>query len=291
MKKLFLLLAAGSLMMVGCSDEGSGTEPGGESGGAAKAPTSYTQKALLEYFSGTWCPFCPDGKVFFENIQGQVGEDFSSIVYHLNDDMDNTYDDAIDDKFANGYPSGMINRVGGEAGSRSGWEATTKAVLAETAKCGLGIDASSVSGDDLTIKVKLGVGAEDLPDGNYALTVALVEKVAVGEGTGWDQRNAYNATAGHRYQGAGDPIVGYEHTNVCRKIVTEALGDEVTAEQVAAGALSEFTFTTSIRGYDDDMVVVAFLSESTTNLANPAASTSYIHNVQTVAVGANKDFD
>lgn len=285
MKKLFLLAGLAAFVFFGCSDGG---DTPGEDGGA-KAPTSYTQKALLEYFSGTWCPYCPDGKVYFENIQSKVGANFSSVVYHYSDNMDNIFDDEIDGKFSKGYPTGMINRVGGEAQSRSTWEKTVGQVLNETAKAGLAIDASGKNGNDLTVKVKLGIGAEVLPEGNYFLTVLLVEDEMSGTGTGWNQANGYNGTAGHAYQGKGNPIVGYVHTNVTRNVLTAALGDELTADQVAAGALSEFTFTTSVAGLGEDLDVVAFLSEYTETLTS--GTTSFMYNVQRTDVGTNQDFD
>ena len=289
MKKLLLLVAAAAFIFTGCGDGGE-TPDGGS--GSAKAPTTYTQKALLEYFSGTWCPYCPDGKVYFEQIEAQHPNGlFSSVVYHYNDQMDNLYDDAIDSKYCKGYPTGMINRVGGTAVSRSTWAGTANDVLAQTAKCGLAIDASAKSGDDLTIKVKLGVGAEALPEGNYFITVLLVEDEMTGTGTGWDQANGYNATAGHAYQGKGNPVLGYIHTNVTRAVLTAALGDEITADQVAAGALSEFSYSFNVKGLGEDLDVVAFVYETTSNLANPALSSSFMYNVQRTDVGTNKDFD
>lgn len=293
MKKLFLLAIVAAFVFVGCKDDTTGTTP---DGGSSAAPTTYTQKAFLEYFSGTWCPYCPDGKVYFENIANKVGEDvFSSAVYHRTssyaDYMDNIYDDAIDAKYAAGYPTGMVSRVGGAAVSRSTWEATVNQVLAQEAKCGLAIDATSKTGSTLDVAVKLGIGAADMPAGNYFLTVLLIEDVVDQTGTGYDQRNGYNNSTGHPYAGKGDPIVGYKHTNVVRNVLTAALGDAVTADQVKAGALSTFNFSVDVAGLGDDLDVVAFLTEATTNLANPAASTSFMYNVQRTDMGTNKDFD
>ena len=205
--------------------------------------------------------------------------------------MDNIYDDAIDDKYAAGYPTGMINRIGGKAANRGTWDANTAAVMADVAKCGLAIDATNKSGSNLTAKVRLGIGASDMPEGNYFLTVLVVEDVMTGTGTGWDQANYYNGVSGHPYYGKGSPIVGYEHTNVVRNVLTAALGDKLTAAQVAAGALTEFEFSTNLGGLGDDLDIVAFISEATTNLQNPALSSSYIYNVQRVNVGSNQDFD
>ncbi|MFY0644003.1 MAG: Omp28-related outer membrane protein [Bacteroidia bacterium] len=286
MKKLSLLLLVASVALFSCKDKGTDDPNGGDA-----APTSYTQKVLIEYFSGAWCQFCPDGKVYSDNIEAKYGAGVSTVVYHLGDAMDNIFDDAIDDKYAAGYPTGMINRIGGVAANRGTWDASTAAVMAEVAKCGLSIDASDKNGTNLTVKVNLGIGANDMPEGNYFLTVLVVEDEMSGTGTGWDQANYYNGVSGHPYYGKGSPIVGYKHTNVVRNVLTAALGDKLTAGQVAAGTLSEFEFTTNLGGLGDDLDIVAFISEATNNLQNPALSSSYIYNVQRVDVGTTQAFD
>lgn len=290
MKKLLFLGIIASAFLVGCGSDDA--EPVKKPAEEIKAPTTYTQKALIEYFSGAWCPFCPDGKVFFERIENENPEGLvSSVVYHLGDDMDNSYDDAIDSKYSKGYPTGMVNRVGGEGKSRTTWSATAKEVLAQTAKCGLAIDATKNTSGNLNVKVKLGIGAEDLPAGNYTLTVLLVEDEMVGEGTGFDQKNAYNGQAGHPYAGKGDPIKGYVHTNVNRTVLTEALGDKISNDKLVAGTISEFEYSYNVSGLGKDLDVVAFIHESTSNLANPALSSSLIYNVQRTKIGTDKPFD
>ncbi len=304
MKKLLLLAFISAFVFVGCGDKTD--DP---SGGGDKAPTTYTSKALLEYFSGTWCPYCPDGKKLSLEVKDRVpAGSYTSVVYHNNDQMDNIYDDAIDSKFAAGYPTGMINRIGGEAGSRytpeinqiqswaqydpdlhNKWLKQAKAVQAEAAKCGLAIDASDKVGSTVNIEVKLGVGAEALPEGNYFLTVLVVEDAMTGSGQGWDQRNGYNNAQGHAYQGKGDPWTGYVHDNVVRNVLTAPLGDEIPTENVAAGAISTYNFTTDIQGLGDDLTIVAFISEYTETLT--AGTTSFVYNMQTAAVGSNQAWD
>jgi hypothetical protein len=74
-------------------------------------------------------------------------------------------------------------------------------------------------------------------------------------------------------------------------VLTAALGDNVSADKIAGGTLSEFEFSTNLGGLGDDLRVFAFISEATNNLQNPALSSSFIYNVQSVAVGSNQDFD
>ncbi len=287
MKKLSLLLLIASVALFSCKDE----EGGNGSDGGSTAPTSYTQQVLLEYFSGAWCQFCPDGKVYSDNLESKYGAAVSTVVYHLGDAMDNIFDDEIDDTYAAGYPTGMINRIGGSAVNRGTWDASTQAVLQEVAKCGLALDASDKSGTTLNLKVKLGIGGADMPAGNYFLTVLVVEDEMTGSGTGWDQANYYNGVSGHAYYGKGNPIRGYVHTNVVRNVLSAALGDKISAEALTAGSLTEFAFSTNLAGLGDDLDIVAFISETTNNLQNPSLSSSFVYNVQRVAVGANQDFD
>ena len=88
---------------------------------------------------------------------------------------------------------------------------------------------------------------------------------------------------------AGFLISSYKH--ILKQNTKKNLGDELTAEQVAAGALSEFSYSFNVKGMGEDLDVVAFIYETTSNLANPALSSSYMYNVQRTKVGTNKDFD
>jgi uncharacterized protein (DUF2147 family) len=305
MKKLLLLAFISAFVFVGCKDKETDID------GGDKAPTSYQSKALLEYFSGAWCPYCPDGKKLSGEVKDRVpAGTYTSVVYHNNDQMDNLYDDAIDSKFAAGYPTGMINRIGAKAGSRytpeinniqswaeynpdlhNLWLRQAKLVQAETALCGLAVDASAKTGSNVDIVVKLGIGAEALPsdDKNYFLTVLVVEEEMSGTGTGWDQRNGYNSATGHAYAGKGDPWYGYVHDNVVRNVLTAPLGDAIPIENTAAGAISTYNFNTDVAGLGEDLKIVAFIHEYTETLTS--GTTSYVYNMQQAAVGSNQDWD
>jgi len=305
MKKLSLLLVAAAIAFVGCDNSTNGD-------GGVKAPSSYSSKAILEYFSGAWCGFCPDGKFMAEEIIQRVpAGSFDYVVYHLGDQMDILDDDDIDDKFANGYPTGMINRIDGEAGSRyagslstydqynteknNGWLIKTKAVQAETAKCGLAVDASDKQGNTLNVKVTLGIGGADMPEGNYYISCLMYEDEMVGTGTGWDQVNYFSKFgsavfgASHPYYDLADPILGYVHTNVVRAVLhNNPLGDGIDAASLAAGAVTDFEYSVDLTPFDSDQNIVAWIHEFTDGAIE---SSSYIYNAQFVKVGEAQDFD
>jgi hypothetical protein len=305
MKKLSLLLLVASVALFGCKKDDNG-------GSGGDAPESYTQKVILEYFSGAWCGYCPDGKFMAEEVKSKVpAGTFDYVVYHLADQMDILDDDDIDDAFAAGYPTGMINRLGGEASSRytgslqtydqynpeknNLWLITTKEVQNTTAKCGLAVDATAQSGDNLTVKVKLGIGPESLPAGSYYMTVLVYESEMTGTGTGWDQVNYFSKFgsavfgASHPYYNLSDPIQGYVHTNSVRAVLNNnALGDKIDASATEAGTLTEYSFTLNTKPFDSDLKVAAWIWEYKESAVEPK---SRIHNVQFVSVGNKIDFD
>jgi hypothetical protein len=297
MKKLFLFTIAASLFFVSCKDDS--TDPI-DGNGTTTAPTSYTQRAIIEYFSGAWCGYCPDGWLKATDIMKNNNGKVDAVVIHKGDGMENPNGATIDATFNKaGYPTGMVNRLGGTTENRTGWAAKVSNVLSNAAKCGLAIDASkNTNGTNFDVKVKLGIGSKDLTDGNYKLVVYGVNKVVTGTGQAFDQINYYYDPAnfpGHPFNNVGTRatttsgtvigvIQGYEHKNVVSYVLSNALGDPVSSDNTKAGALSEYSF--SINTLGDDVFIVAMLYENTL-----ITGSSFIHNVSSVDVGKSIDFN
>ncbi|MDP2176358.1 MAG: Omp28-related outer membrane protein [Bacteroidota bacterium] len=294
MKKVNLLLVSFVLLSVvfsGCKKEKEGVAPTGPE----KAPTSYSQKVVLEYFSGAWCTFCPDGIVYSDKVQNAVGSNnFINYVIHSNDKMSFDKGNTLINLFKPAYPTGMVNRVDGKAANRTTWEATANIVKTQTAKCGFKIDASQKEGDKYKVNVTLGIGAIDLPatQGKYFITVVAVAKELSGTGTGWDQVNYYNTQNGHPFYQKGNPIVGYKHKNVAFDILTSATGDAIPTENLVAGKLSNYEFTLDLKGQPaSNMEVVAIISEFHDDISKTGIEASYVLNGAKVNVGDKKGFE
>jgi hypothetical protein len=282
MKKINLLILTivfASLSFIGCKKE--------KKEDVVKindvAPTSYQQKVVLEYFSGAWCQFCPDGIVVADRVKSAVGSDrFINYVIHSNDKMSFEKGNQIINKFKPAYPQGMVNRTDGKAAGRNTWEATANNVKGMTANCGLKIDATQKDGDKYKVKVTLGIGANAL-SGDYLLSVVAVAKELTGTGTGWDQVNYYNTQTGHPYAGKGNPIKGYVHKSVAFDILSSATGDQIPNDNIAAGKLSSYEFTLDLKGQPaSNMEVVAIISNG---------QSSFILNGSKVEVGAKNEFE
>jgi len=286
MKKLLVLATVVSFAFFSCKDKGTDTTPDGGS----KAPTTYTQKVLLEFTTCAGCPYCPDGEIFAQNLITKYGADvFYPVAMHNNyqgaDMMVSAESKTFSDLYSGGNPTGMINRIGGKCATRSGWDGQTASVKGDDAKCGLSVDASSKNGFKYTIKVKVGVGAADLPAGKYYVVGYLVNKTLSGVGSGWDQANGFNGTSGHTFFGKGNPLKGYTHDNVFMKSLNTMNGTLIDVANTKAGSLSDYSFDVDLAGVDasniDVMAFVYFKS----------VSAPYVENVQRVKLGENKSFD
>lgn len=300
MKKLLLIVTAAAMTFaVACKKK---KTDGGSTG--PKAPTSYTQKALLEYFSGAWCGYCPDGRVYAEAMEAKYGADkMYYVTVHQGDGMQTQEClDLISQFGVTGYPTGMVNRIGGKADNRGKWDAWASGALGELAKCGLSVDASAASGLKYTVKVKLGIGSKDLADASYKMNVFIVKKTNYGSGTKDGQTNYYyKLLSTHPYYNKGtglgqyltdqngnkyeiSRIDPYDHPNVFWKALTPVAGAAVAAENTKAGALSEYTYTYEIaNGGADEYYVIAFCAVG--------GIYPQIMNVQRVELGQSKSFD
>lgn len=290
-------------VLVGCKDDGGdSTSPnGGDGNGSNNAKASYTQKAVLEYFSGAWCGYCPDGWLAAEAMMKTEANLFS-VVYHVSDGMATQETEDLANLFSPAYPTGMINRIGGKPANRGTWNSALQQVMQESeAPIGLAIDATTDNGDGtFDVKVKVGVGDKDMPDGNYKLFVVAYDKSRVepGDANFW-QINFYYGTAGHPFEGVGEPIQtqsgntvyvikDYEHKNSVKDILTAVTGDKIDDADLTASSVSEYTFTVAAPFPVDvqNTGIIAFVWENTL-----ATNSSFVYNAQHVYLGENQDFD
>jgi len=298
MKKLFLLAIVVGFGFISCNktavDEPpvEPVDPTTQPLVITKAPTTFSQKALLEFTTCAGCTYCPDGEVYAENMIAKHGEDklFVVALHNLQqgaDKMSNTESAGFYTSYGNGNPSGFVNRKSAKCETRSLWDPKATTVLTEIAKCGLAIDATKKSGDVYTVKVFTGIAAAgDLPSGGgYSVVAYLVNDAMSGVGSGWDQVNFYNTQAGHKYFGAGSPAKGFIHENVFVKSLGTMTGTPLIADDMKAKALKEFSFDVDVTGMDvEKLHVVAFIALKGIGGHN-------IENVQRVALGKSQKFD
>lgn len=290
-KQLFYIALA--LSIVSCQkDDGQDPAPAGNNtGGLNSIPETFTQKVLLEAFTGAGQPQCTDGFVKMDNIITANSSKAIPVCIHYSDGMEIAQYTSLSGTYSNGnpmtIPSAMLNRTASLSQvilNRTQWQSNFDVLKVKTAKCGLAIE-TGINGTTANISVH--TGFNQALTGNYTLTVYLLEDNVSGTGVMYDQRNSYNTTTGHPYYGLGDPIAGFQHDNVLRKVLSAPLGDAISTSALVHGGGEIKTYSTSISGYKSgDLSVVAFITK------NGASATTYeIMNVQKVQLGNTKSWD
>lgn len=296
---LFVAVISTALIFTSCKKKTEDTPAKEET-----APTSYSKKIVLEYFSGTWCGWCPDGVTYAKNLLNAYPGKSVYIVAHNsgNDPMQTPETKALADMYNAGYPTGMVNRVlssTGKAQSRTTWNATASTELSVAANAGLAIDASNSS----SVKIKVGVGTTDLKTGTklhvYGVAKSVTRDMGPWGTSYWDQTNYLYMTNGFQsspFYTKGDYyltasngskiyfIKNYNHEHVLADIMTTNFNGEVlTGDALKSGKVSTFTFALDKGQYaNEEFQIVAFLSDPTTGK---------VINAQYIDLGKTINFD
>ena len=185
------------------------------------------------------------------------------------------------------YPAGMVDRApyDGVVSFNAGYFTYFSAnQLLLEAECGLAM-RSKVSGDIATIEVRAGFNT-DL-DGDYRLTVYLLEDGVTGSGYGFDQINWDNEEPQSDFYGMGDPIVGYVHDHTLRAVLSGELGDPLDESVLTSGGEHIASYSIGISNYDKKKLsAVAFIQRIGTDFTQHE-----VLNVQQVGITGFQDWD
>src|SRR5262245_58440398 len=123
MKKLLLSAVVVASLFTACKKDDDKKEPTGPT-----VPSSYTQKVVLEEFTGAWCGWCVDGHYKMETMTTDNAGKFIGVCVHYGDGMQiSSYASFYDPTYnVSSFPSGMVNRAPDAGGngtvmSRSYW--------------------------------------------------------------------------------------------------------------------------------------------------------------------------
>lgn len=257
--------------------------------GSKIAPVTFTQKLLIEMFGTVHCGTCPDMeqkcrtqiKNHPNRVYGYVAHNSDAMDFGMFDYLDSVYNVPT-------YASGMLNRTpynGTLVMAKQYWNTYVNTALSTLANCGLQI-ATSVSGSTATITVDAGFNAA--LTGNYKLTVLLYQDSVKGIGSNYDQANYYNNIAGSLWYGLGNPMIGYQHDYVSRKVLSSTkMGDPIPASAIVPYGVYTKTYTVNISGYNANKLnVLAFI-----NKVGTTSTTHRVMNVQGTKLGTTKLFD
>ena len=252
---------------------------------ATGAPTTFTKKALLEDFTGTWCSQCPPaGTAIMTATSGN--SNIFGVGYHSDpgggDPME-IPETAYWSGYYNvtGFPTVYVN------GPDTRWNfpqmEQVNTELAENATLGLAVQAALVGGK---LDLEVNVGFNATPDEEVKLMIYLAE----------DNVTTSTPQAGSS-QGAN-----YVHRDVLREVYTDQLGDVIVSSNATAGGVFTRTITglTLPSNIDDtgELKVVVYVRNTYTKTFvdyfgdTHTDSPHYdIYNVQEVHLGGTQAFD
>ena len=233
----------------------------------------FSQKIIVEDYTGTWCGHCPRVGM---NLETYLGAHPNMLVVADHGPSNDPYTFSGHALLASyfqitGYPTAVVNR---DFDWNENYSQLDQQFINRRPPLGIAIQ-TSVSGNTITgtAKVKYDVNTS-VP---LKIVLYLVE-----DGKVYPQVN-------YSYFGLPNPINNYTHNSILRKTMTGLYGDNLPAGSQTKGSTSDFNFTVDASGYDISKCrIVAFVVHGTNNQNRKENA---VVNAQTVKAGLNKDFD
>jgi thiol-disulfide isomerase/thioredoxin len=233
----------------------------------ATLPSSFSKKAVVEDFTGTWCGWCPRLSYAASLVEEQTDKVFV-VGVHNRDQMANSFGSALEQEYIiTGFPTAYIDRANKWQGNQPFNIEQALEAAEGTVNVGLAIE-SSLTGSVLDFKVYQGF-LENMTD--VKLVVFVLE----------DGILAAQSNNTSYYEGAR-PIVDFEHNGVLRYAATDVMGDPTTS----TAGVHEKSYSVDLSSYDvlvpENTGVLAMLVDD---------SGRVLYNAQYVIAGQNQDFD
>ncbi|TBR18404.1 MAG: Omp28-related outer membrane protein [Chitinophagaceae bacterium] len=237
-------------------------------------PSPFSQKIVVEDYTGTWCGHCPRVGVALENYVNAGHPNCIVIANHGPSSDPYTFSShaALANSFSvTGYPSAWVDRD-------IKWNENTAQLNEQftnrRAPLGLAL-VTSISGNtvNVTTKVKFDVSTS----ANLKLITYLVEDDLV-----YPQVN-------YGYFGLPNPISGYVHNAVLRATGLDLFGENIPTDKQVKGVTYEKTFSINTSGYNlNKCRIIAFVVQGPNNQGRKE---KIVHNAQVVSAGQSRNFD
>ena len=238
----------------------------------AITPSDYSQKVLVEDYTGTWCGWCPRVAYAIQQTKLQSNK-VVSVAVHISDVFSFDGCTTLKTEFGvTGLPVGKINRINTwyplaenehleEVLNRTGYNAP------------LGLAIASQSSNN-TIQTTIRVGFANTYTEDLNLVVYLLESGLV--------KNQTNYT---EFFGGASMLVNYVHNDVLRAIYTPHLGAQIPSTETVNNHIYTYQLSQGIP------VTVANVNRLTLVAFVVKANTKEVVNVQEVAVGGAVGFE
>jgi hypothetical protein len=240
----------------------------------------FSKKVLLEKVSSTNCGSCPLAQYEVGLLHDSVGDDLIYMSHYLFGPLNHSHTDYLLEKINKTYftPLAFINRAENGEGTvffqTYAWKDEIKASLALEASLGIAIN-STLSNEKAQVSIVL--NKSGFESETNRLHVFVVEKVVVGEGKEYDQKNYGNEDPDHPYYGQGEFIKGFEHKNIIRQRLTDFDGDQITWVENEAKADFATDFMSASGKSSSDYSIIAFVADGEVPISGTIINAQHVN--------------
>lgn len=241
---------------------------------ADPGPSPFSQKIIVEDYTGTWCGHCPRVGIKLDDYVNAGHPNCIVISNHgpSNDPYTFSAHMTLANSFSvTGYPSVWVDRD-------FKWSENTVQLDQQFSNrrppVGIAFQTTLAGANiNVTAKVKFDVTTAV----NLRLVAYLLE-----DGQTYPQVN-------YGYYNLPNPINGYVHNGILRKTALELFGDAIPTTSQVKGTTYEKTFSVNAGGFDlNKCRIVAFVVTGTNTQGRKE---KVVLNAQVVKAGLSKDFD
>ncbi|MBL7924203.1 MAG: Omp28-related outer membrane protein [Bacteroidia bacterium] len=277
MKKLFLYAVATGFLFTACQKEDT-ADPSGSSGMKAASapnvspvPATFVKKVMVEEFTSATNGFVPESsRDLYSSVKANPGRVYLAGL-HLNDIMAHNQTNRLMSAFTPGnasIPCATVDRAnfaGNTYLSSNQYSNAISASLLKPVTCGVAIN-SAITGNSAVIDIHAGFAAT-MP-GSYKISAYLIEDRVVSGNPLFYQANAFNNMSGSPFYNAGNPITGFVHNNVVRRVLSSSMGDPINITAQVAGGSAVFNYKIDMpqkHNPNSTWKVIAFITNDVTN--------------------------
>jgi hypothetical protein len=271
--------------LVSCSKSSNDTGGGNNN---TTPTTTFTRKAYVEDFTGTWCGWCPLMSHSLDQKKIQYGKKLIYVVMHYGPNA-STFDPYHATGFTplltrygiNSFPTGLVDRQ--TIVSSSSLAGNIDLSVNTAAKVGIQLE-TTLNGNQCAIKTTVKF-ADNFSNTPVNLVLMLVE-----DSLKYNQRNFLNNNSQfstHPYFTAGDPIPNYTHNSVFRLAINGIEGEVIPSGSTVLNGQYVHNSSLTIGAAATANSRIIALVKSDTGGINGAK----VLNAQEVKVGQTQLFD
>lgn len=264
--------------------------------------SQFTQKVLVEDYTGTWCGYCPRMATILDHLTSYSDRIIPVAIHCPGLPADPwTYEFASEmvkpnNYNAGGQPKGKINRIydlnqfqleyNCPSNDPSVYTSQMDSYLNQSAPLGLAIN-STRNGNNLEMTVKVGFAIDELPQAR--LVVNLIEEDLVYSQANYLANSNYDNCIYNSGAYNVNPIPAFPQKHILLKSYTDIFGDIIPQNEIVSGGVYTKTFNVPLPPNvtnPDNLKIVAFVLGNGNEVKNRP-----VINVQQANVGQDQPFD